>query len=67
MTPLLYLVLVSNGGDVSQNAVHLLLRHALADVILDESAERRPDGSNVILTQVTVFMAVLPEVQRAYY
>lgn len=41
--------------------MHLLLRHALADVILDEAAERRADGSDVVLAQVALFVAVLPK------
>lgn len=57
------LLLVPNGSNVSQDAVHLILRHALADVVLDEPAERGPDGVNVILTQITFLRAILPKVQ----
>lgn len=58
-----HLVLLSNGCDVSQNAVHLVLRHPLADVVLDEATERRSDCTNVILTKVALFVTVLPKVQ----
>lgn len=54
------LLLVPDGGHVSQNAVHLLLRHALADVVLDEAVERRPDGPDVVLAQVALLVAALP-------
>lgn len=54
------LLLVPDGGHVSQNAVHLLLRHAFADVVLDEAIERCPDGSDVVLVQVALLVAVLP-------
>lgn len=58
------LLFVPDGGDVSQNAVHLLLRRALADVVLDQAAQRRPDGANVVLAQVVLFISVFPEVCR---
>lgn len=58
------LLLIPDGGHISQDAVHLLLRHALADVVLDEAVERRPDGPDVVLTQVTLLVAALPESHR---
>lgn len=58
------LLLIPDGSHISQDAVHLLLRHALADVVLDEAVERRPDSSDVVLTQVALFVAVLPGSRR---
>ena len=58
-----HLVFIPNGRNVSQNAVHLLLCHALADVVLNEATERRPYGTNVILAQVTLFITILPTEQ----
>lgn len=54
------LLLIPDGSHISQDAVHLLLRHALADVVLDEAVERRPDGPDVVLAQVALLVAALP-------
>lgn len=67
VTTLPHLFLISNGSDISQNAMHLLLWHALADIVLDEATKRSPDGADVILTQVTLFIAVLPAEQTRWW
>lgn len=60
-----HLLLGTDGSNVSQNALHLLLRHALADVVFDEAAERRPDGADVVLAEVALFVAAAPPEGRS--
>lgn len=62
-----HLFLVSDGGDVSQNAVHLLLGHTLADVILQEAAEGRSDGLIVVFTKISLPADTLTDRFRIIY
>lgn len=62
-----HLFLLSDGGDVSQNAVHLLLGHTLADVILQEAAEGCSDGLIVIFTNISLPADTLTNRLRIIY
>ncbi len=50
-----HLLLISNGSDVSQNALDLLMGGSLADVILQKATERSSDCLDVVLTQICIF------------
>ncbi len=50
-----HLLLISNGSDVSQNALDLLMGGSLADVVLQKATEGSSDCLDVVLTQICIF------------